>query len=167
MTLLVARAAAAILARAASLAVRNKADHSPVTAADDAADAVIAEGLSLLLPGIPIVSEERVGADSDPVPDSSFALVDPLDGTKEFLAGRDEFTVNLAIVSHRYPIAGFIAVPAHGLVFRGIAGRGAERIVCRGPHDARPPEAIRMRKAPATASSRRKAVLISMPQRTR
>lgn len=149
LTALVAHAAAAILSiDAASLTVENKPDQSPVTAADRASDAVLAEGLNRLLPGMPVISEERSGRPSAIPADSSFALVDPLDGTKEFLAGRDEFTVNLAIISQRQPIAGFIAVPAQGLVFRGIAGRGAERIVCRGPDDLRPPEPIRTRKAP-------------------
>ncbi len=127
LTALVAQASAAILAIApAALATRLKADRTPVTAADEAADAVIAEGLARLLPGIAIVSEEGVRrADA---PGDTFVLVDPLDGTKEFVAGRDEYTVNVAIIVDSQPIAGFIAAPALGLMFRGLVGHGAERL---------------------------------------
>jgi len=143
LTDLVARAAAAILAIApGALDTRLKADRSPVTAADEAADAVIAQGLARIIPGLPIVSEESRAP--DPL-DAIFALVDPLDGTKEFVAGRGEYTVNLAIVADGKPIAGFIAAPALGLIYRGIAGRGAERL---GLDPAIAPVAIRCRRAP-------------------
>ena len=146
LTALVARAAAAILAISqGDIAARLKADHTPVTAADEAADRVIAQGLAQLLPGLPIVSEEsceRAGAATA----GTFALVDPLDGTKEFVAGRGEYTVNLAIVTDGAPIAGFIAVPALGLLYRGIVGSGAERL---GLDPAIAPVAIRCRRAPA------------------
>jgi 3'(2'), 5'-bisphosphate nucleotidase len=135
LTVLVAQAAAAILAVApAALATRLKDDHTPVTAADEAADAVIAAGLARLMPGVAVVSEEgacRPGSLGD-----TFALVDPLDGTKEFVAGRDEYTVNVAIIAGGRPIAGFIAAPALGLMFRGIVGRGAERLALVAPGDA-------------------------------
>jgi 3'(2'), 5'-bisphosphate nucleotidase len=129
LTDMVSQAAAAILAIAPSaLAPRSKADHSPVTAADEAADDVIAKGLARLLPGLAVVSEERA-ADAPALPlGASFVLVDPLDGTREFLAGRDEFTVNVAILTNGAPVAGIIAVPAYGLVHRGMLGQGAERL---------------------------------------
>ncbi|HUI95251.1 MAG TPA: 3'(2'),5'-bisphosphate nucleotidase CysQ [Xanthobacteraceae bacterium] len=148
LTAVVARAADAILAIAPNaLRTRLKADRTPVTAADEAADGVIAEGLARLLPGLAVVSEESV-ARAGPL-GGTFALVDPLDGTKEFVAGRDEYTVNLAIVADGCPIAGFIAAPALGLLFRGIVGRGAERLTrdAAGPD----PVAIRCRRAPAGA----------------
>lgn len=127
LTALVAKASAAILAIAPSaLAARLKEDRTPVTAADEAADAVIAEGLARLLPGIPVVSEESL--DRPPTLGATFVLVDPLDGTKEFLQGRGEYTVNVAIVSDGRPIAGFIAAPALGSIFRGVVGQGAERL---------------------------------------
>ena len=150
LTLLVARAGATIMAFAPGrLAIRPKADHSPITAADEAADAVIAAGLRELLPGLPVVSEERFGAVAPPA-DGSFVLVDPLDGTKEFISGREDFTVNLAIITDRYPVAGFIAVPARGLVYRGVAKRGAERVAVSGDAPTRgTPVAIRTRRAPA------------------
>jgi 3'(2'), 5'-bisphosphate nucleotidase len=144
LTALVARAAAAILAIAPTgLATRLKADDTPVTAADEAADAVIAEGLARLLPGVAVVSEE--GPRRADTPGDTFALVDPLDGTKEFVAGRGEYTVNIAIIAGGQPIAGFIAAPALGLLFRGIVGRGAERLAL-APGGA--PVAIRCRANP-------------------
>jgi 3'(2'), 5'-bisphosphate nucleotidase len=146
LTALVAGAAAAILAVAqGDIATRLKADHTPVTAADEAADRVIAQGLARLLPGLAIVSEES-GERAGAAPAETFALVDPLDGTKEFVAGRGEYTVNLAIVTGGAPIAGFIAVPALGLLYRGIVGSGAERL---GLDPAVAPAAIRSRAAPA------------------
>jgi 3'(2'), 5'-bisphosphate nucleotidase len=126
------------------MATRLKADHTPVTAADEAADRVIAQGLVRILPGITVVSEES--CDRSVALGDTFALVDPLDGTKEFVAGRGEYTVNLALVTDGEPIAGFIAAPALGLIYRGIVGRGAERLGL-DPTDA--PVAIRARRAPA------------------
>ena len=129
LTTVVSAAGAAILAaRSGSLDTRTKPDLTPVTAADHAAEAVILDALARLLPGMCIVSEEA--ADRAPpqrIPDS-FVLVDPLDGTREFIAGRDEFTINLAIVADGRPRLGIVAAPAHGLLWRGLEGRGAERL---------------------------------------
>jgi 3'(2'), 5'-bisphosphate nucleotidase len=146
LTELVAQASAAILAVAPhALATRVKPDRSPVTAADEAADAVICRGLGRLLPGIAVVSEERpAGAQA---PGGSFAIVDPLDGTKEFIAGLGEYTVNIALVADGRPIAGFIAAPALGLVFRGVEGHGAERLALAGSAG---PVAIRCRRNPGS-----------------
>jgi 3'(2'), 5'-bisphosphate nucleotidase len=131
LTDLVARAGAAVLAIGrADLATRAKPDQSPVTAADEAAEAVVLEGLARLLPGVAVVSEEQAGG----LPSSSHALrpaflsVDPLDGTRELLAGRDEYTVNVALVVDGVPVLGAIAAPARGLLWRGMQGRGAERL---------------------------------------
>jgi len=147
LTDVVARAAAAILAvPRAQLDTTTKVDNSPVTAADMAADAVIAEGLARLLPHLTVVSEERCG----PVPttaSSTFALVDPLDGTKDFIAGRGEYTVNLAIIRDGRPVAGLVAVPAGGELYRGAAGLGAQKLALSGA-EARPAAAeIRTRSA--------------------
>lgn len=146
LTEVVADAAGAILAIApAAIDTRLKADKSPVTAADEAADAVIARGLARLLPGIPVVSEES--RDRPTALGETFALVDPLDGTKEFIAGVGEYTVNLAIVTAGEPIAGFVAAPALGLLWRGIVGRGAQRL---GLDGKAAPVAIHCRPAPAS-----------------
>jgi 3'(2'), 5'-bisphosphate nucleotidase len=121
---------AAILAvRSQNLAPREKADHSPVTAADEAAEAVIIEALARLLPGIPVVSEEASGSTTPATLHGQFALVDPLDGTRELLAGRDEFTVNIALVQDGQPVAGVIAAPASGRYWCGRVGVGAVRVL--------------------------------------
>jgi 3'(2'), 5'-bisphosphate nucleotidase len=129
LTDLVARAGAAILAVSRStMHVEGKTDGSPVTEADLAADRIIAEGLKALVPHVPALSEERTEFAARPYKDSFF-LVDPLDGTKEFVAGRDEFTVNVALITHGKPLLGIIAAPALGLVWRGLVGRGSERLL--------------------------------------
>jgi 3'(2'), 5'-bisphosphate nucleotidase len=134
------------------LATRSKADHSPVTAADEAADHVIADGLERLLPGLPAISEERCADAPVLSQDASFALVDPLDGTREFLAGRDEFTVNVAILGHGRPVAGVIAVPARQLLYRGIVGIGAERLrLAPGDGVAKASEVMSIHCRPAPA----------------
>jgi len=118
---------------------RIKPDRSPVTVADEVSEATILQGLARLLPGIPVISEES--ANDQPVAglDKSFLIVDPLDGTREFIAGRDEFTVNLAIVTRGVPIAGIIAAPARGQIWRGVVGERAERLrlLVDGADDAR------------------------------
>jgi 3'(2'), 5'-bisphosphate nucleotidase len=152
LTSIVSAAAAAIVAACAgSLDTRTKADLTPVTAADHAAEAVILEGLARLLPGMCVVSEEAAGrALPDRIPDS-FVLVDPLDGTRELVAGREEFTINLAIVDGERPRLGIVAAPAQGLLWRGIEGRGAERLrLSPGApaHAAQARSVVRTRPAP-------------------
>ena len=130
LTALVIEAGAAILAiRRGTLSIVEKADGSPVTQADLAADRIIADGLARLAPDIPSLSEERAGEARLPCAELFF-VVDPLDGTKEFIAGRDEFTVNLALVANGTPILGLVGAPALGLLWRGHVGHGAERIIC-------------------------------------
>jgi 3'(2'), 5'-bisphosphate nucleotidase len=125
LTAIAVRAAAAILRfDCRNVSTRHKADESPVTLADEAAQAVIVDGLAAGFPGVPIVSEE---ADRPESPGDTFFLVDPLDGTREFLAGRDEYTVNIALVRDGVPVVGVVGAPALGLVWRGGAGR-AERV---------------------------------------
>jgi 3'(2'), 5'-bisphosphate nucleotidase len=129
LTIIVARACAVIRAISPAAAERQlKPDQSPVTAADIASEAAILEGLARLLPAAPVVSEEMASAKAPPALDGSFFVVDPLDGTREFIAGRDEFTVNLAIVTRGMPILGIIAAPNRGQLWRGIVGARAERM---------------------------------------
>src|ERR1700752_2017526 len=119
----VIRAGAAILAvNRSAMKVDGKTDGSPVTEADLAADRIIADGLARVAPGIPSLSEERA-TQATPPDMESFFLIDPLDGTKEFVAGRNEFTVNLALVTHGTPLLGIIGAPALGLGGRGLVGR--------------------------------------------
>ncbi len=95
--------------------VRTKGDASPVTAADEAADAVIFAGLRAALPDAVIVTEEQ--ADSHALTASTFLIVDPLDGTKEFVQRRGDFTVNIAYVEDGVPVRGVVYAPAKGRLF--------------------------------------------------
>jgi 3'(2'), 5'-bisphosphate nucleotidase len=125
-TSIVSRAAAAILGiERSDLDVRAKDDRSPFTAADEASQAVLGEGLARLLPDLPMISEEAVASWPERLGET-FLLVDPLDGTREFVAGRDEYAINVALVSGRVPLLGIIAAPARGEVWRGVVGHGAE-----------------------------------------
>ena len=109
LTALVVKAGEAILAvNRAAMRVDGKQDGSPVTEADLAADRIIADGLAQLAGDVPTLSEERTQLASPPFRDSFF-LIDPLDGTKEFVAGRDEFTVNLALVTEGVPLLGIVS----------------------------------------------------------
>jgi 3'(2'), 5'-bisphosphate nucleotidase len=147
LTDLVIRAGAAILAvNRVGLKVDGKQDGSPVTEADLAADRIIGEGLARLLPEVPAISEERVHLATPPYR-GSFFLIDPLDGTKEYVAGRDEFTVNLALVTDGAPLLGIIGAPALGLIWRGLVGRGAERLTATGCSSG-PAEPIHTRHIP-------------------
>jgi len=141
LTALSAAAAAAIHDAADNGAVRSKVDDSPVTAADEAAEAVICEGLARLAPAVPVISEESAAREKPAAPSgeaASYFLVDPLDGTREFIAGRNEYTINIALISAGAPILGIITAPALGLAWRGIVGRGADRIEVAGNNISRP-----------------------------
>src|ERR1700724_1046162 len=144
LTDLVVRAGAAILAvNRLAMKIDGKLDGSPVTEADLAADHIIGEGLARLLPDVPALSEERAHLAKASY-GRCFFLIDPLDGTKEFVAGRNEFTVNLALVTNGTPLLGIIGAPALGLIWRGLVGRGAERLTTNdgalvaGPIHTRP-----------------------------
>jgi 3'(2'), 5'-bisphosphate nucleotidase len=153
LTGIISRAAAAILkARAGALATRQKADRSPVTAADEASEAVILEGLARVLPGVPVVSEEA-GATAELAGDAFF-LVDPLDGTRELVAGRDEFCVNIALVLAGRARLGLIGSPALGMIWRTGAS-GAERLALAPgaePERATERSTIRTRPWPRTGA---------------
>jgi 3'(2'), 5'-bisphosphate nucleotidase len=128
LTDLVVQAGTAVLAvDRRSMRVEGKCDGSPVTEADLAADHILGEGLARLAPDIPMLSEERAQSAKPPF-HGSFFLIDPLDGTKEFVAGRGEFTINLALVTNGMPLLGIIGAPALGWLWRGLVGRGAERL---------------------------------------
>jgi len=137
LTTLSIAAAAAIRRAQEEGRVRTKADGSPVTAADEAAEAVICEGLARIAPALPIISEEQA-EHQKPAEGGSYFLVDPLDGTREFVAGRDEYTVNIALVTDGAPILGIITAPARNLIWRGIVGRGAERLEFSGSKTSAP-----------------------------
>jgi 3'(2'), 5'-bisphosphate nucleotidase len=126
--------AAAIEAGQAILAVRKKgyraerkADSTPVTEADRAAERAIAAYLRQIAPDVPIVAEEACSLGSVPRVDGEFFLVDPLDGTKEFVKGGDDFTVNIALIRDRRPAIGVVLAPASGIIYAGVEGSGAWR----------------------------------------
>lgn len=153
------RAGRAVLAHyRADVTVERKADASPVTAADHAAHRVIADALADWDPGTPVVSEE--GPPPREPPEGRFWLVDPLDGTKEFLAGNGEFTVNIALVEGGEPVLGVVHAPALGLTYsagRGLGawrareGRPAERIFSVVPRPAEPLVVAESRSHPSAA----------------
>jgi 3'(2'), 5'-bisphosphate nucleotidase len=125
-------AALALDAGAAILAVRRrgfdvvrKEDRSPVTEADHAAEAIIVAGLRQATPAIAVIAEEEMAAGLVAEPTEEYWLVDPLDGTREFAAGNDEFAVNIGLIRNGRPALGVVAIPAAGELFGGIVGRGA------------------------------------------
>lgn len=105
--------------------VRQKADSSPVTEADEAADALISAGLAEAFPDLPIVTEEQ--ADTHALAADRFLIVDPLDGTKEFVQRRGDFTVNIAYVENGVPLRGVVYAPAKNRLFYTLGdGRSVE-----------------------------------------
>ncbi len=106
------------------LEVVQKDDYSPVTEADHASDEIIVPALKALTPDIPVVSEER----RHPPKSDRFWLVDPLDGTKEFINHRDEFTVNVALVEDGTPVFGVVGIPVTGDIYAGFGPGTAVRI---------------------------------------
>lgn len=115
--------------------VQQKADDSPVTAADQASEGVILAALAELEPGIPVISEEAAADGNLPETDDLFFLVDPLDGTKEFIAGRTEFTINIGLIRDHEPCFGLIYAPATDeLYFTRSEGEAvAATLSCSGP----------------------------------
>jgi 3'(2'), 5'-bisphosphate nucleotidase len=148
LTVLGMAAAAAVRRLRSDDGVRVKSDGSPVTAADEAAEAVIRDGLARLAPDWPIVSEEAAELAKPTVTSAAYFLVDPLDGTREFVAGRDEYTINIAAMAAGAPVLGIVAAPALGTIWRGMAGRGAERLQF-SPDATAAPQAIHVRTRPA------------------
>lgn len=105
--------------------IETKEDDSPLTKADLAANAVIEKGLSNLTPNLPFVSEENVSQRDSLKSDEMYWLVDPLDGTKEFIKRRGDFTVNIALIKGTAPIFGVVFAPAHELIYWGGKDIGA------------------------------------------
>ena len=97
---------------ASAFDVRAKGDGSPVSQADEEAEAVILAGLATLMPGMPVLAEEAAARGEAPQLGDAFILVDPLDGTREFVSRNGEFTVNIALVSAGAPVAGAVYAPA-------------------------------------------------------
>lgn len=123
----------------------TKEDASPVTEADTAAEAIIKPALEALLPGVPVVAEESAAAGDVPqVGNEPFWLVDPVDGTKEFLNRNGEFTVNIALIVDRKPLLGAVLAPALDTLYTGIVGQGATKQIGNAAA-----KAIKVRPEPA------------------
>lgn len=137
---------------------RCKADDSPVTEADEAAEAAILNVLAQCAGDIPVVAEESVAHGRIPPPATCFFLVDALDGTREFLARNGEFTVNIALVENGSPMAGVVYAPAFGRIFTGIVGHGA--------HEARVVGGAIAEKRPITARRPPETGLVVVMSRT-
>jgi 3'(2'), 5'-bisphosphate nucleotidase len=117
-----------------AFAVRSKSDASPVTEADEAAERVIMPRLKALLPDVPVISEEAQGGpDAITSVGDIFWLVDPLDGTKEFVARSGDFTVNIALIENGRPTLGVVAIPAMGSIYTGAGPATARGGVMGGP----------------------------------
>ncbi len=131
--------------------VASKADGSPVTSADHRAEAIICECLARMVPLTPLCAEEAMAAGAKPHVAERFLLVDPLDGTREFLAGNGEFTINVALIEKGAPIAGAVYAPAIGRLWVG----GDTAFTCEAPPGAELPgpgsrRRIRTRSAPTS-----------------
>jgi 3'(2'), 5'-bisphosphate nucleotidase len=105
--------------------VEAKRDSSPVTEADRAAELVILAALARAAPGVPVIAEEEVAAGRIPAHDDCYFLVDPLDGTKEFVRGGDDYTVNIGLIENGAPRLGVVFAPATGRLHGGCVGAGA------------------------------------------
>lgn len=133
--------------RDAGFRTEAKADCSPVTEADHAAEAIVLAGLGRHFPGVPVVAEESVAAGA--LPDTSgglFFLVDPLDGTREFVRGGSDFTTNIALVREGAPVVGVVHAPAMGVLYAGRPGL-AEKVAVGADHRPGERRAIAVREA--------------------
>jgi 3'(2'), 5'-bisphosphate nucleotidase len=131
--LIAVRAGEAIMqARAGAGAHATKSDGSPVTAADLAADEIIRQCLQRNVPDLPVITEETCSA-TPVVKADRFVLVDPLDGTREFIQGSSEFTVNIALIENRMPVAGAVYAPAWQELYIGGATACRMAVAHRGP----------------------------------
>ncbi len=141
------------------LGTSKKQDQSPVTAADVAAEEILREGLARLLPGVPFIAEESVARGDIPEPGHEFLLVDPLDGTREFIAGRDEYAVNVGLIVKGAPVLGAIYAPAERVIHAG-----AEGAAFRAP--LAPGEAFNLNRASPTRARSRPSNLVAVISRS-
>jgi 3'(2'), 5'-bisphosphate nucleotidase len=135
--------------RVSGFETRGKTDLSPVTEADERAEALITAVLTGVDPGTPIVAEEAHAAGHRPPPCNRFWLIDPLDGTRDFVAGRAAYSVNIGLIDHGVPVLGLVLSPRDGVLWAGAAGAGAfrqapggERVAIAVRHAAMPPTVV-------------------------
>jgi 3'(2'), 5'-bisphosphate nucleotidase len=115
-----------------AFAVEQKGDASPVTEADRRAEIIILAALRDLAPTVPVVAEEACSSGLIPTVGGAFFLVDPVDGTREFISRNGDFTVNIGLVEHGVPVMGIVHAPARGALYAGRLGRGAEALQVDG-----------------------------------
>jgi len=141
----IARQAAQVILEvyATNFAVQGKADASPVTEADERAERLITPALQRLAPDVPVVAEEAVSHGEVPAIGARFWLVDPLDGTREFVSRNGEFTVNIALIEDGVPVLGVVLQPVGDVLYAGLLGQGAW---CQ--RGAAPRESIQCRPEP-------------------
>ncbi len=140
--------AAAMAVYARDFETEIKADSSPVTEADELGEKIILEGLAAFAPDVPVLAEESASAGRIPDPlGDLFFLVDPLDGTKEFIKKTGEFTVNIALIEQGRPVAGVVYAPAADRLYYGGRGGAWKAEIVDGVIGAR--DIIRVRTAPA------------------
>ena len=130
------------------IAVDTKSDASPVTEADRACEAIILRGLEKSAPAIPVLAEESVAEGRIPALGDEFFLVDPLDGTKEFINKTGEFTINIALIRGKKPVLGVVFAPAIGKLYGGVVGKGAFLIEVGANGAQGPRKTIRTRPFP-------------------
>ncbi|MGO1617958.1 MAG: 3'(2'),5'-bisphosphate nucleotidase CysQ [Oceanisphaera sp.] len=130
----IAREAGALIMEiyARPFSVTEKADNSPLTEADAAAHQLIEQQLTQLAPLLPVLSEEDTASFAGADTQGRYWLIDPLDGTKEFIKRNGEFTVNIALVEHGKPVLGVVYAPALGLCYTAARGLGAQKIDAQG-----------------------------------
>lgn len=152
---------------AGTVDVEQKSDGSPLTAADLAAEAVIAAGLAAHFADTPVISEERAAVTNGlGAAGETFFLVDPLDGTKEFVSRTGEFTVNIAVIANRRPVAGVVFAPALNKLWAGVVGHGAwiEEGGARRPTSVRPrPETLTAVASRSHLDAETRAFLEALP----
>ena len=129
--------------------VAHKVDDSPVSEADLGSERAIGEALAATIPDLPIVAEEAASAGTLPAVGRSFLLVDPLDGTKEFISRNGEFTINVALVEDAVPVSGVVLAPALGLAYAGSAKGAWKGTIAADLNQIVGWEAIRVRRAEA------------------
>lgn len=111
--------------RIAGAVARDKADHSPVTEADEQAEILLTAAIRAIEPGAVIVGEEASAAGFQPEPSARFWLIDPLDGTKDFIRGGPDYSVNVALIEDGIPVLGLVLAPRDGTLWAGAVGLGA------------------------------------------
>ncbi len=141
--------------------VESKPNSSPVTEADRAAELIILAALARAAPGVPVIAEEEVAAGRIPAHDDLYFLVDPLDGTKEFVRGGDEYTVNIGLIEGGSPRLGVVYAPAIRRLHGGVIGEGAWLDEGRGRESIRTrTEDLRsLQLRPGLTSTRRRSII--------